>query len=134
MATRVSDSLPAIEQVVDAFEQMRGEGASVELAAERLRPDIGLQGAMRWLRRRRLWVKGALVLLVGVAPEILAGLEQTLRNARAALGPVCVLVRIRQIAAKQLPHALAPVGFSHLPKGQLGSGRRLQHKTGADPP
>lgn len=126
--------MPAIEAAVLAFEAQRAAGATVVAIAEKLRPDIGLQGAVRWLARRRLWVAAALTLLAGIAPQVLAGLEQTLTCAHTRLAVPCALVRVREIAAVQLPYAPAPLGFSRL-RSKWKKGRRAaQHKTGADPP
>jgi hypothetical protein len=133
-ASRVSDSLPAIEATVLAFEAQRAAGATVAGIAESLRPDIELQGAVRWLARRRVWVAAALTLLVGIAPQVLAGLEQNLTCARTRLATPCVLVRVRKIAAVQLPYAPAPLGFSRLRSKWKKKRQGVQHKTGADPP
>jgi len=133
-ASYVSDSLPAIEAAVLAFEAQSAAGATVAAIAESLRPDIELQGAVRWLARRRVWVAAALTLLVGIAPQVLAGLEQTLTCANARMATPCALVRVREIAAGQLPHAPAPVGFSRRTRKRKVRRRSVQHRTGADPP
>jgi hypothetical protein len=134
-ASRISSSLHDIEQVAIEVERAREQtGYSLVLAARALRPNIEPEGAVRWVRRRLRWVEAALAVLMGLAPQLLAGCEPTLASVRAALGCGCVLVRAREIAAAQLAHLAAPVGFAPLAKRMRRRGKRRAHKTGPDPP
>lgn len=133
-AAQLPGELAAIEQVVSAFERERQQGATVEQAAQQLRPDIEAQGALRWLRRRRRWVRTALALLVGISPGLLAEGELTLVAARNALAVPWVLVQVRDLAAAQLAYAPAPTGFAPLLRRATSHQPPLQQAMGPDPP
>jgi hypothetical protein len=133
-ASYVGDTLPAIEAAVATYEQQRAAGFSVAAVAEQLRGDIGLQGAIRWLARRRAWVAAGLTLLVGFAPWVLAGVERTVTHARAALAVPSALVQVRKMLDQNLKWAAAPVGFARAAAVGTTPFSPLQHKTGADPP
>lgn len=133
-ATRVAATLAELEDAVVRFETARASGHSVELAARSVRTDIEPAGAVRWMRRRRVWLAAAVALLVGVVPELLVGCELSVLAVRTALGCDCVLVRARQIAAAQLKVAPAPLGFAPLPRAAVNRRIARAHKTGPDPP
>lgn len=132
-AARVSSSLGEIEDVVADVEQASGE-MSFEHIAGNLRRDIGLPGAMRWVRRRMLWVSAALTTIRGLAVDKLAGCALSVEQFRLRLETDCVLVRAREIATKNLARFPAPVGFSPLPKSGKRRRKSAQHKSGSDPP
>ncbi|MGQ0503852.1 MAG: hypothetical protein ACT4TC_00880 [Myxococcaceae bacterium] len=75
LASRLSSTLAAVEEVVVAVEQ---RATSIEAVAEELWPDIEVQGAVRWVRRRVLAVMIALRTLKGLRPDVLSGVEPTL--------------------------------------------------------
>lgn len=133
-AARTSGTLAEIEDAVARFELEREDGASVEQAAAAVRPDIQRHGAIRWMRRRRAWVSAAIATLIGLRPDLLAGRELTVANVREALGCVSVLERAREIAANNLRHMPAPLGFAPLVHRRLVSSRRRAHTAGCDPP
>lgn len=129
MSARLEGSLDEAEQVVVRVE----ESASVEAAAKKLRPDLEVAGAIRWVRRRVQSVRASLVILLTLLPGSL-GTEARLVEVRRILATERALVALRAISAVHL-HALPrPLGFR--PAGARTSKReeRLQHKTGADPP
>jgi len=130
LASHVSGSLAEVEAAAEAVEQ----ADSVESAADELRKDIDLPGAVRWTRRRRQWVRALLTTLRGQMPEQLGSCEPTLASFRAALGVTDVLVTLRAIAAEHLTHLPVPVGFDHRARRGGGRGGRAQQWTGADPP
>lgn len=127
-------TLRGIEDAVADFETDRRAGLSVGEAAQRLRPDIESQGALRWVRRRLAWAQAALTLLMGCAPDLLAQCELKILAVRDLVGTQQVLVEVREIAAGVLRSAPFPVGLAP----RLSAGRRasvaLQHDTGPDPP
>lgn len=133
-ASRIASTLYEIEHVADAVQRALDNGDGLELAARALRPDIEPAGALRWMRRRLRWVDAALAVLMGLAPQLLAGCEPSLTSVRAALGGGCVLVRVREIAAPQLEYLPAPVGFAPLSKRPRRRVKHRAHKTGPDPP
>lgn len=133
-ATRIASSLQEVEDVVAHFDAHRSQGHCVELASRAIRPELEPAGAVRWVRRRRNWVSAAIAVLVGVAPDLLAGCELKVAALRAALGCDCVLVRAREIAAAQLEHMPAPLGFAPLNKTYNHRQHRRAHTMGPDPP
>ena len=122
-------SLDEAEQVVVRVE----ESSSVEKAAQKLRPDIEVAGAVRWVRRRVQGVLESLVILVTLLPGRL-GTKARLVEVRRILATELALVALREIGVAHLHVLPRPLGFR--PAGVRASKRedRLQHKTGADPP
>ena len=133
-AVAVAGTLEAIEAAVETYEQARQSGARVDQAAQEVRPDIASQGAIRWVKRRILWVRAVLMMLMGCCPDVLQQRELTVMAARDALGAACVLVRAREIAAPQLPRAASPVGFRRGRRLRSGTPAGVQHPLGPDPP
>jgi hypothetical protein len=129
LAARLVGSLDEVEQVVAGVET----AASVEAAALALRPDIELPGAVRWVRRRLMGVRGALLALVTLMPARLgSGVE--LHAVRAELSTERALVELREIGAVHLPRLVRPLGFRPARNGRAQGEEGLQHKTGPDPP
>ncbi len=130
LASHLSGSLADVEEAVDAVEQAR----SVEAAADGLREDVQLPGAVRWTRRRLGPVRALLTTLIGLIPELFAMCQPTLASFRAALSATDVLVTLRAVGADHLAHLPAPVGFA--PRARRGNGRRdrVQQRAGPDPP
>jgi hypothetical protein len=129
-AARLSGSLAEVEGVVVAVEQSRTR----EAAAEALREDIELPGALRWIRRRLKPVQAALTLLLGLFPDLLSGCQPTLSDFRQWFGVECVLPRLREIAEAQLARVPPPLGFRP-PRPRGGEPRKgHQHEGGPDPP
>jgi hypothetical protein len=129
-AARLSGSLQEVEEVVVAAEQ----GASREAVADALRLDIELPGALRWMRRRLKAVHTALILILGLFPDLFMGCPPTLSAFRQHLGIVWVLPALREIAEAQLQQLPPPLGFRP-PSARGGdSNRPDQHQAGPDPP
>jgi hypothetical protein len=131
LASRLSSTLAAVEGVAAAVEQRE---TSLEAVAGELRPEIGVQGAVRWVRRRVVAVAIALRVLKGLRPDVLSGVEPTLGDVRAALGVKDALPAVRGLAGEQLLRMPPYVGFGHQPRDGDTGERRLQQGTGADPP
>ena len=130
LAARLSGSLRGVEAVVVEVEQAK----SLEAAADRLRPDIELPGAIRWTRRRVKHIHASLTVLRGLLPELFAGCQPTLSAFCQRLRVDVVLPTLREIAALHLGSLPPPLGFS--PPGVLGGERKRgdQHRMGPDPP
>lgn len=130
LSARLSGTLAELEVVLVAVEQ----APSLEAAADRLRPDIELPGAIRWTRRRVQGVRAALTTLRGLIPERFAACPATVGAFRARLGVEPVLARVRAIAAAHLGALPAPLGLR--PRRRQGgeAHRRRQQRTGPDPP
>lgn len=133
-AAHLPGTLAQVEEPVAAFEQHRRQGCSVGEAAQLVRPDIELQGALRWVRRRRQWAQLAWALLIGCVPEVMAQVQLCIMQVQLAVGTTPALAAVREIAHAQLRCAPAPVGLA--PRHRVGSqdGRPLQHGAGPDPP
>ena len=130
LAARLPGALAEVEAVTLAVEH----APSLEAAADRLRPDIELPGAIRWTRRRVQRVHAALHRVRGVEPERFAGWPQRVSTWRARLGVEPVLPALRAIAADYLHELPTPLGFSNrLPRGGE-SPFASQHAMGPDPP
>ena len=130
LAARLSGSLEEVEAAVVAVE----EASSVEAAADRLRPNIDLPGALRWTRHRLGPVHRALRLLIALLPELLLGCPPTVQGFRARLGTEAVLRRLRAIAAVHLPGLPPPLGFRAPARGGGETEMPRQHSMGPDPP
>ncbi len=130
LAARLSGTLEEVEAAVVAVEEAR----SVEAAADGLRPDIELPGALRWTRHRLGPVHRALKLLLALLPELLLGCPPTVQGFRQRLGTEAVLIRLRETAALHLPGLPPPLGFSPLDQGGGERKTRRQHSMGPDPP
>lgn len=129
LAARVSGSLDEVEEVVVKVEA----SSSVEAAASKLRPDIDLAGAVRWVRRRLVGVRVALVVLITLVPGTL-GTRAELEAIRTVLSTDRALVALRGIGASHLGKIVRPLGFGprHGVRGEREG--RSQHETGPDPP
>ncbi len=133
LAAKLPGSLAELEQVVTELEQ----APSVEAAADQLRPDIELPGRLRWVRRREKLVHAALVVLIGLLPELLGGCEPTLGSVGAGLAAESgsVLRAVRALAEPQLQALPPPLGFGPRSAQQApGSDRWRQHDSGPRAP
>ena len=130
LAARLPGALAEVEAVVAAVEA----APSLEAAADRLRPDIELPGAMRWTRRRVQRVHAALHRLRGVDPERFPDWPATVTTWRTGLGREPVLPALRALAADVLHELPAPLGFSHRRVRGGESPVRFHHPMGPDPP
>jgi hypothetical protein len=100
-------SLAGIEAAV-----VEAESTSHEAAAEKLRPDIGYEGSLRWLRRRVRSVHRALEAVMDLRLEPLAPIHVSSITAfQQALGRVSVLVELRALLEADLPFIPSPLGF-----------------------
>lgn len=130
LSSRLSGPLEEVEEAVLAVEEAGG----LEAAADRVRPRIGLVGAVRWLGRRRRLVRAGLTALIGLLPELLAGFEPTTHSFRANLGVEPVLPALRDVAADHLHVLPPPLGFGPRPVRRWNRRSGLQHEPGPDPP
>ena len=133
LASRLPGSLDEVEQVVAIVEAKAAAGESIEKAAEKIRPDIELPGAVRWVRRRLVAVRTALLALVTLLPGQL-GNEPRLGDVRKVLGTEHALMRLREIGAAHLGSLAPPFGFGPRPKRRWRKRRHRQQGAGPDPP
>jgi hypothetical protein len=128
LSSRLSGSLDETEAAV-----LASESSGVEAAAQALREEVELPGALRWLRRRRRGVHAAVLALMTALPGRL-GTVAEVRGIRAFLGTERALVALRDIGAAHLQALPAPIGFHPPLSARGGSASRFQHETGPDPP
>lgn len=129
LAARMPGELAEVERAVVVREQ-----TSIESAAEELRGEIELPGAVRWLGRRTRLVTAGIVALLGLLPDLLARCEPTVVALRDRLGAEPVLPVVRALAAGHL-HALPPpLGFGPRPVRRRRVLTGVQHNPGPDPP
>jgi hypothetical protein len=130
LAARLPGTLNELEEVVAVAEQ----APSLEAAANILRLDIELPGALRWIRRRIALVHRGLVLVIALLPDRLAGCLATVTHLRGHLGHETVLMALHAAAARQLPQLPSPVGFCPLATGRGDPALASQQPMGPDPP
>jgi hypothetical protein len=134
LPSRLGGTLPDVEHVVAQREHL-----GVEAAANQLRPPdetdaITLESAVRWAHRRAQAVHAGLRSIIGLLPEVLAGIEPTVTAVRLHLNLLPVLGLVREIAAAHL-HALPPpLGFGPRPQRRGTRPEHLQQSMGPDPP
>jgi hypothetical protein len=135
LASRLPGALVDLETVVRSVEKARTPPTrSWEAIAAELRPDIEVQGALRWLRRRLASVQAGVRATMGLFPDVFAGCAPTITSLAARLEVPCVLVALRGIAAGMLDHLPPSLGFGPRPARRWRNAKALQQDSGADPP
>jgi len=130
----LSARLPGtLKQVENVIEEIAGS-PSQEEAVERIRLDIFLPGALRWVRRRILPIRSALTMLIELIPSMFSACDPTLSSFRCALSTTHVLPELRHHAGPSLQILPPPLGFGPLPGSKKTKNNPFQHKTGTDPP
>jgi hypothetical protein len=129
LASRLSSTLDEVEQVVAVAET----APSQETAAAKLRPDIELPGALRWLRLRVRAVQVALLVVATLLPGEL-GDELRVGPVREHLQTERALVALRELASAHLGAVAPPLGFGPRSLPSRRKRRRHQHDMGPDPP
>ena len=98
MSARLEGSLDEAEQVVVRVE----ESPSVEAAAKKLRPDLEVAGAVRWVRRRLQGVRDSLLILLTLLPGSL-GTDARLVEVRRILESERALVGVARDRHRSSP-------------------------------
>ncbi|MEA1921988.1 MAG: hypothetical protein U9N63_04965 [Pseudomonadota bacterium] len=113
LPSRFPGTLKDVEEVVVEAQKH----PTLVSAAEHIRPDIGLQGGLRWLNRRINYVSTALKACAGLFPEIgFKNLEQL----QKAFGVDSVLSHLREILKEHLyalPRIIGLIPPPHTPVG-----------------
>lgn len=130
LAAKLPGALAEAEQVVAAAEG----AATVESAADELRPDVELPGALRWIRRRRARVYAGLVALRTLMPVELGDCSPTVGSFRDTLDEVPVLPLLRAVGAAHLHVLPPPLGFGPRRGVAVSKTASLQHRAGARAP
>lgn len=132
LASRLPSTLAEVEQVVITAEA----APSLEHAAVELRPDIETQGGVRWVRRRLVPVRIALLAIATLLPEVVGGHGvPTLTALKATLGAeIPALVRLRELTSVQLRSLPPPLGLGPRTEPRRSRRHAFQHEAGPDPP
>lgn len=130
LCARFPGTLAEVEAAVAAAEAE----PTREAAADALRPEVDLPGALRWVGRRLRLVHAGLAAVIGLLPGLLAGREPTVSSIRSAFDAEVVLVRLRAEVAPQLNALPPPLGFGPRPARRRPSPTALQQDPGPDPP
>lgn len=130
LSARLPGTLKEVEDVIEEVER----SPSQEDAVERIRLDIFLPGALRWVRRRILPIRTALTMLIELIPSMFSACDPTLSSFRSALCVTHVLPELRHHGAPFLQILPPPLGFCSRPGSKKIKNNRFQHKTGSDPP
>jgi len=131
LSSRLSGDLVDVEEVVARVERSSG----IEVAAGVLRPiEISLPSAVRWVRRRLVPVRAALLAIFTLMPQLFAGCTPSVGEARRILCTTSALPSLRELSADRLGALPPPLGFGPrvIPRGRRRE--RRQQKVGADPP
>jgi hypothetical protein len=135
LASHARGTLRQIEEAAHAAER----GDSLEATAEALRPDIDVQGALRWLRRRVRSFEEAVRAALGAVPALTA-VATTPAEVAKALG-VDVgdgLTRLRALVSARLPRLVVPFGFlarwRARETAEVDFNNRRARRAGRDPP
>lgn len=120
LAVRLPDLLDSIDETMAVARSAK----SLEAAADLLRgPDIGLPGAVRWLRRRVQSVQAALRVVTRLIPMPPVGIDIDQRH---------FLRRLRRsLSTTALANIPAPIGFDSLRRGRRTE-RGAQQEVGHD--
>ena len=129
ICARMGGSLDETERVVALSDTIGVEKAAMELRVR----EVELPGVLRWLRRRRLGVRAALLALITALPGSLGSVAE-IEAMRLALGKQRLLVALREIGAAHLQSLPAPLGFGRRVASRTKRGNRPQHETGTDRP
>lgn len=130
LAARLPGTLAEVEAVVAVVEA----ASSLEAAADVLRPDIELPGAIRWTRRRVQRVHAGLVVVRALLAPELTAIPATVTALRTRLALEPVLPVLRERVAAQLADVPAPLGLRPRLAGAGERRRHSQHPMGPDPP
>lgn len=129
LPSRLPGTMRAIEETVVVVESVR----SCSAAADTVRTDIELPGALRWLRRRRDAVHANLTTLIGLQPAFFAGWMPTVTDFRARLQTRRALVALRDQAQDYLPNLPPPLGFGPRSPSRSTARARSQQLMGPAP-
>ena len=129
LASHFPGELAAVESVVATVEAAR----SVEAAADVLRPEITLPSAVRWIRRRLIPVRRALLAVVTLLPDLFTG-DARVAAVRLALATPSVLLALRTHAdvAPHLATLPTPLGFHPRSSRRHAWPSAAPHGMGAD--
>lgn len=130
LSSRLPGTLIDVETVINQIER----SPSQEAAANNIRLDINLPGALRWMRRRLFLVRLTLILLIEHLPLLPENCQPTLLSFRSVLGIEFVLPHLRMLACHYLNILPPPLGFGPRPEIKKSKKSYFQHQTGTDPP
>lgn len=133
LAAHLPGSLEDLERVVVQVEQ---SGTSIEAVADSLRAadDITLASAVRWVRRRIVYVRTALICIADAIPSLHWPYPPSLTALRSHDVTPWLLPQLRALASNMLPMLPPPLGFASFQSTGNQRGIQFQQQTGPDPP
>jgi len=129
LSSRLPGTLIDVETVINQIKN----SSSQEAAADIIRQDIYLPGALRWMRRRLFLIRSTLILLIQLLPSLPENCQPTLSSFRSVLGIEFVLPHLRKLAGSHLDILPPPLGFGLRPE-KKSKKNHFQQRTGTDPP
>lgn len=130
LCSRLRGSLYEVESVIAEVEK----SSTQEKAADKIRIDIDLPSALRWMRRRIKLVRATLGMLMELMPSLFSDCDPTISSFRCALCVDSVLPELRSRAGLYLHILPPPLGFGPRPEEKKFKKNHFQHETGTDPP
>ena len=127
LAAHLPGTLLEIEVVLNKVQ----DSPSQEAAADEIRNDIGLIGALRWVRHRIFLTQVALNMLIELLPSLPKNCTPNISCFQQIFDVQFVLPVLRGYASSHLQILPSPIGFSACPKKKKN---HFQHKMGTDPP
>ncbi len=125
LSSRLPGTLIEVETVIEIVENSTSQIA----AADKIRLDIDLPGALRWIQRRLFLVKVTLIMLVDSCPFLFEECIPAMSCFRSVLGFEQVLSELRRLPDLNLYELPPPVGF-----GPRFKKMHFQQHMGPDPP
>lgn len=129
LASHRSGTLDECEAVLCTVES----AASIESACRDLRTEIELPGVLRYVARLLRDIYRALRAIKGLFPLRMT-CEPTVTDFSVLLATPTVLMDLRSIASKFLPHLPTPLGFNPSRDTKQKPQQPVQHRVGRDPP
>jgi len=127
LAARLPGTLLEVEVVLNKVQ----DSPSQEAAAEEIRDDIELIGALRWVRHRIFLIQVTLNMLIEIVSDLPKNCTPNISCFQEFFDVQFVLPVLRGYVSSHLQILPPPIGFGPSPKKKKN---RFQHKMGTDPP
>lgn len=127
LSARLPGTLLEVEVLLNKVQ----DSPSQEAVADKIRDDIELIGALRWVRHRLFLVQMTLNMLIDLVPDLPKNFIPKISCFQQFFDVQFVLPVIRGYVSSHLQILPPPIGFASCPKKKKN---RFQHKMGTDPP
>ncbi len=130
LASHCTGDVDTIERIAEQREEKRSLRQIAGWARERFYvPEQGLEGPLRWVRRRALAVELFLIAIVSLYPRQFAEVEPTVTALREHLGTERLLVTLRGLAESQLGQLDPPLGLRPRPNNAVHPCAQKKHNS-----